>query len=85
MEVKIEIPKYSPDKGITYKWEEGFNIKTMIDNGKIYIVANKAGLVSLANHLLNLAQDDVGSGNHLHFEEYNSLDDGSIELVIEKK
>jgi len=81
----MEVPKYSSEKGITYKWEDGFEIETVVDNGIISIIANKAGLLSLANHLLNLAQDDVQSGHHLHFDEYNSLEEGSIELIIQKK
>jgi len=85
MEIKIEVPKYSPDNGITYRWEEGFEIRTLIDNGKISIIANQAGLLSLANHLLNLAQDDIQSGHHLHFDEHNSLEEGSPELIIQKK
>ena len=48
------------------------------------IIANKEGLTSLANHLLNLAQDNVPRGYHLHFDESNSLKDGSSELIIEK-
>lgn len=85
MEIRIEVPKYSLDKGITYRWEDGFEIEAKFENGVISIVGNKAGLMSLANHLLNLAQDDIPSGHHLHFDEYNSLEDGSIELVIQKK
>ncbi|WP_442945884.1 Imm32 family immunity protein [Ohtaekwangia sp.] len=33
-------------------------------------MANREGIISLANHLLNLAQADVPSGYHLHFNEY---------------
>jgi phosphomannomutase len=85
MELKIEIPQFSEDNGIKYKWEEGFQIETSIDNGIINIVANKDGLISLANHLLNLAQEVIPSGYHMHFDEYNSLEDGSVEMVVQKK
>ncbi|PUZ24225.1 hypothetical protein GA0116948_107194 [Chitinophaga costaii] len=83
--VKIEVPSYDPNKGIEYKWESGFEIEAKIQDGVIKITANKEGLVSLGNHLLNLAQDDIPSGYHLHFDEYNSLDEGSSELVVQKK
>ena len=83
--IKIEIPKYNPEKGIEYKWENGFEIETKIDDAVIKITANKEGLTSLANHLLNLAQEDIPFGYHLHFDEYNALEEGSIELIIEKK
>lgn len=84
MEITIEIPKYDPDKGITYKWTDGFEIQVVIDRGKILIIANKEGLISLSNHLLNLAQDEIPSDYHMHFDEYNSLEDGSNELIIQK-
>lgn len=83
--IKIEVPKYNPEKGIEYNWENGFDIETNIDAGIIKITANKEGLISLANHLLNLSQDDIPLGYHLHFDEHNALEEGSIELIIEKK
>lgn len=83
--LKIEIGKFIPEEGIEYKWEHGFDIETHCNNTSITISANKEGLVSLARHLLTLAQDSVPSGHHLHFDEYNSLEEGSVELTIEKK
>ena len=56
---------------------------TSFDN-EILISANKAGLVSLANHLLALAQDDVKIGTHIHFDDLNSLEENSVGLIIEK-
>jgi hypothetical protein len=85
MEIKIEVPLFTIDKGIEYKWENGFEIETKLENGVINIIANREGLISLANHLLNLAQLDVPLGHHLHFDEYNSLEEGSSELIIQKK
>lgn len=85
MTIEIEIPMYSPEKGIEYKWENGFDIETQFKDEVIKLTANKAGLISLANHLLNLAQDNIPSGYHLHFDEYNALEEGSKELIIEKK
>ncbi|WP_448105185.1 Imm32 family immunity protein [Pedobacter panaciterrae] len=66
------------DKGLNYKWEEKFEIKTKIKDGAIIISANTEGLMSLANHFLNLVQRTVPSGYH------NSLEDGSIELIVQK-
>lgn len=85
MEIIIEIPKYDPDKGIRYQWTDGFEIQVVIDRGKVLIIANNEGLTSLANHLLNLAQDEIPSGYDMHFDDYNSLEDGSVNLIIEKK
>lgn len=84
MEIKIEIPSYSESNGIKYNWENGFEIEIKNIEGVIKITANKEGLRSLANHLLNLAQDDIPIGFHLHFDESNSLEEGSSELIIEK-
>ena len=82
--ITIEVPVYSPNEGFKYNWTKGFDIRTNIEGGQIKIVMNKEGLASLANHLLNLAQDGVPSGCHLHLDEHNSLEEGSIDLIIEK-
>ena len=84
MEIKMQIPKYSPDSGLIFCWEENSEISTRVEMGDIVIRANKEGLVSLANHLLNLAQDEVPGGYHIHLDEFNSLEEGSVSLVIEK-
>jgi hypothetical protein len=84
MERKIDIPVFDTNKGLIYKWEDGFNIHAEVVAGEIIIKANKEGLISLANHLLNLAQDEVPEGYHMHFDEYNSLEEGSAEIIIQK-
>jgi hypothetical protein len=84
MKMTIEVPDYSPEHGIRTEWEYGFNISSHIDDGSAIIKANRAGLVSLARHLLVLAQPEVPSGAHIHLDESNSLEDGSCELIIEK-
>ena len=63
-------------------WKDGFSIRVTAENGTVLISANKAGLLSLANHLTRLAEEP--SGDHFHLDEYNSLEDGSAELIIEK-
>lgn len=80
----MDIPPYSLDKGLDYKWEDKFEIKTEFKDGAIIISANTEGLISLANHFLNLAQRTVPNGYHMHFDDYNSLDDGSVELIVQK-
>ena len=84
MQVTLEIPEYDPSKGFTFQWEEGFSIQTSIEGSVILMRANKEGLLSLANHLLNLAQDDVPPSTHLHLDEWNSLEGSSSEMIIEK-
>lgn len=84
MKVSLNVPTYSPDTGVVLNWEGNFQIKVSDKNGCISIEANTDGLVSLANHLLNLAQSTVLSGTHVHLDEYNSLEEGSLDLIIEK-
>lgn len=84
MRVEHELEDYSKEKGMQLKWENGFSIKVEKDNDSILILANKAGLISLANHLLTLAQDKIEGGVHIHLDEFNSLEDASVDLIIEK-
>ena len=78
----IEIPEYNPNKGFEYSWEDDFVISTVANGSSIKISANKEGLVSLAKHLLTLAE--MPAEGHLHYDDINSLEDGSIELIIDK-
>ena len=82
--MNIIVPEYS-ENGLSFLWEEGFSIKCSIDNTSVKIEANQAGLISLARHLLELAQENVPEFEHIHLDEYNSLDDNSAELIIVKK
>ena len=63
-------------------WENDFQITAKIEDKIIHISANRAGLISLANHLTALAQEVPGS--HIHLDEFNSLEDNSNELIIER-
>lgn len=65
-----------------FKWEDGFTIATRLDGDSIVITANREGLLSLAENLKTLAEEEGRS--HFHLDEYNSLEDGSKELIIEK-
>ena len=64
------------------KWEEDFTITVKIQDGTAVISADKGGLLSLANHMISLANEPAGS--HLHLDQYNALEDGSAELILEK-
>ena len=64
-------------------WEDGFTVKVRVEDvGKVVISANKKGLLSLARQLTDLANEETGC--HIHYDAYNSLEDGSSELIIEK-
>ena len=84
MKKSLDIPDYSPETGVVLKWENDAEIKVSTAHGEVLIEANADGLTSLANHLLNLAQTAVPPGAHIHLDGYNSLEDGSLPLIIEK-
>jgi len=85
MEIKVEIPQYDKNSGLSNHWEYGFEINVKESNDGLVILANKAGLISLAIQLLTLAQEGVPQGSHFHYDDSNSLEDGSRALVIQKK
>ena len=81
-EIKINIPEY--DDAIELIWDDNFKIKTSIPYDTITIEANREGLLSLARHLLLLAQEEVPNGSHFHLDDFNSLENNSVELIIAK-
>ena len=46
------------------------------------IPENKEGMLSLAKQLISLAEG--APGDHIHYDEYSSLETGSAEMIIEK-
>ncbi|MDO4798380.1 MAG: hypothetical protein Q4A01_10240 [Coriobacteriales bacterium] len=64
------------------RWENDFQLSTAIQEGEIVISANRNGMRSLANILMDLSDQEPGA--HVHLDEHNSLEDGSIELVIQR-
>ena len=63
-------------------WEKDARIAARFGGNVIVISANKAGLLSLAGQLQALAEESPGT--HIHYDEFNSLEEGSKELIIEK-
>ena len=63
------------------KWVDGFKISVRSDD-EVVISANREGLLSLARQLTALAEMEDGA--HIHYDEYNSLETNSKELIIEK-
>ena len=63
-------------------WENGFEIRVRIQDGAALISANREGLRSLALQLLALAEEAPGA--HIHLDAYNSLEEGSRELILER-
>ena len=63
-------------------WVDGFALRVSIDQDTAVVSANREGLLSLAQQLTALA--DTLPGNHIHYDEFNSLEEGSAQLIIEK-
>ena len=84
MKITLDIPDYDPDRGLQYTWVDGFTIQVSVADGEVLIEANDAGLMSLANHLVMLAQQGTPDSSHIHLDEHNALEDGSTALVIGK-
>ena len=80
----IKTLDYCAEKGLQLQWEKDFAISVNTPGNKVTIRANKSGLISLARHLLTLVQDSVPKHSHIHLDEYNSLEEGSVELILEK-
>ena len=80
----IKTLDYCAEKGLQLQWEKDFAISVNAPGNEVTIKANKSGLISLARHLLTLAQDSVPKHSHIHLDEYNSLEEGSAELIIQK-
>ena len=64
------------------EWVDGFEIKAVVQNGEIVISANREGMLSLAKQLMALA--DGAPGDHIHYDDQNSLEEGSTEMIIER-
>ncbi|WP_295150361.1 hypothetical protein [Campylobacter sp.] len=53
----IKTLDYCAEKGLRLQWEKDFAISVNTLENEVNIRANKSGLISLARHLLTLAQD----------------------------
>jgi hypothetical protein len=85
MKVDIEIPVYSRRNGIQTGWDPGYVLRTHVNkSGQILIEGNAPGLISLARHLLSLAQVDVPPFLDIHYDDLTELQSGSNDLVIQK-
>ena len=64
------------------EWEPKASIKVGVQGGEVTLSANRDGLLSLSRLFADLAEAPPGS--HIHLDEYNSLEEGSAELIVEK-
>ena len=65
------------------EWVERSKISVSIQGNKeVTISANKEGLLSLSRQFKALAEGEPG--DHIHYDECNSLEAGSSGMIIEK-
>ena len=64
------------------EWVDGFEIRVTAEKGETVISANREGMLSLAKQLRMLA--DRVPGDHIHYDENNSLEEGSAVMIIER-
>ena len=83
MKFHYEPPLYSAATGLKTEWEKDFTIEVGIVNGEVLLQANRGGLITLAKHLLTLAQDGVPPGTHIHYSAGMELEPGCAELILE--
>ncbi|MFJ2820515.1 hypothetical protein ACIO7M_05270 [Streptomyces toxytricini] len=69
---------------LAFPWEAEARIDVRGPGEKVVIEAHAAGLRTLARHLPVLAGDGVHDGAHLHLEDGNGLESGSVGLVPER-
>ena len=84
MEVILTLPDFEPDRVFEFLWADDFQIKVSLGATNVVIECKKEGLVSLATHLLTLAQDDFEDGFALNYTVLDALEEGSIDLTFVK-
>ena len=67
---------------MTIEWIKGLEIKAVTEKDEIVISADREGLLSLAKQLTALA--DGAPGDHIQYDVYNSLEEGTAEIIIER-
>lgn len=80
----IDVHEYDAERGIITEWEEGSHIMIEMSPEGLMIRANAAGMRTLAQHFLVLAQDGLPDGAHVHLDDFSGLAGESEELMIER-
>ena len=69
-------------KDMKIEWLDGCKISVNTDDEEVIISANREGLLSLSGQLQALAEG--APGDHIHYDVYNSLEEGSSEMIIQR-
>jgi hypothetical protein len=85
MEITLKFKEYSRQTGAVGTWVDGYEIDVSVHDGEVLISANREGLLSLATHLVTLAQDGVPSGHHFHLDPGYGVEPDSNGLILQRK
>ncbi len=66
------------------KWEDDSEISVRVEeDGAVVLSGNKAGLLTLSRMMADLAECEAGE--HVHLDEGDGLEEGSREMIVEKR
>lgn len=84
--VTLNYSLYSTETGVLWNWYDNAKVSVNIDfDEKSCLISwNQEGLLSLAQHLVSLAQDGAPTWTHFHLDDFSSLEKGSNEIIFEK-
>ncbi|WP_335937482.1 Imm32 family immunity protein [Streptomyces sp. PTD5-9] len=83
MDVVIDVPESEAGEGLRFSWDEDFEIELDVGPAEVVIRGNRAGLTSLARHLLTLAQQGVHEGSHIHLTASQEIE-SEADLILER-
>ena len=82
MDRKLTYPVLRDGGSLVYQWAPCYRIWATERAGKIAIIANRTGLISLARICMTLAHSGTSCPLHDHLEVGTDLEDGSTELTL---
>ena len=81
----LEVAEYDPSAGLRLVWSSGHEIRAATDpDGSVHILANAAGMRSMAAIFLALADPALADGYHLHLDRSNGLGEESSAVIVER-
>lgn len=82
MKRKLTYPVLRDGGSLVYQWAPCYRIWATERAGKIAIIANRTGLISLSRICMTLARSGTSCPLHDHLEVGTDLEDGSTELTL---
>lgn len=79
--LSVRLDSYAPGKGVTYTWDDDFELTVTVTEGEVLFAGNAAAFRTIARHLLSMTQ--AYPGYHIHLEPSQELEDGSAPCIIE--